>query len=236
MDNSRNDKGSFTVEISMIFSLLLLTVLTLLFTFLYMQQKACLVSAASFAAQQGAELWKDSRRSMEDGGIGEGKAEDPIGYRIFDNLLLSGRTFEGSLEKEAGADGEAGSGYVLVMDAGESLPGKKAVLIATALGRKIENAVLKPESTKVKLLYSNNGIRGKLTVEIIQEIKVPLGGMKKFFDGKATLSLVGSSSAAVEEPAEYIRNVDLAVELSRRFGDKLDLKGMLESIKAKGRN
>ena len=73
-----------------------------------------------------------------------------------------------------------------------------------------------------------------LTVEIIQEIKVPLGGMKKLLDGKATLSLAGSSSAAVTEPAEYIRNVDLAVELSRRFGEQLDLKGILESIKAKG--
>ncbi len=218
----------------MVFSLILLTVLTLLFTFLYMQQKAYLVSAASFAAQQGAELWRDSRRSMEDGMINEGEAEAAVSYRLFDNLLLSGKTFEGSLEREKGTDGEAGPGYVLVMDTGEGLPGKKAALIASALGRKIENSVLKPESTRVKLIYSNNGIRGRLTVEIIQEIKVPLGGMKKLFDGKATLSLAGSSSAAVTEPAEYIRNVDLAVELSRRFGEQLDLKGILESIKAKG--
>lgn len=225
------DKGSYTIEASMIFTLIVLTVITLLFAFLYMQQKACLVSAASYAAQQGAELWLDSRRSMDNGEIMGEKTKNPIGYRIFDNLLLSRISFEGYLEEENGIEGK--SKYVLRMNTDDTLPGKKAELIGEALGRRIENTALKPKETKVKLIYSNNGFRRRLSVEVIQEIEIPLGGIKKFFDGKNTLTLSGRSTAAVVEPAEYIRNIDLAVELSGKLGEELDLRSVLDKIKAK---
>lgn len=216
----------------MIFTLIVLAILALLFAFLYMQQKAHLVSAASFAAQQGAELWTDSRRSMENGELTGTKASDPIGYRVFDNLLLSSKTFEGYFEEVLGDNGKPK--LVLRMDTVDNLPGRKIALIGEALGKRIENTVLKPENTKVKLTYSNNTLRGRLTVSITQEIRVPLGGIKEYFDGKDTLTLSGSSTAAVTEPAEYIRNIDLAIELSREVKGELDLMGLLDSIKDKG--
>jgi hypothetical protein len=85
----------------------------------------------------------------------------------------------------------------------------------------------------VKVTYSNNVVRGKLYVEIIQEIKVPLGGIKQFFDGKDTLILSAQSEAAVSEPDEYIRNIDFALELSKKFEGELDFEGMLDKIRAK---
>lgn len=232
MYRRKYEQGSYTIEISMIFTLILFAVLALLFSFLYMQQKAYLVSTASFAAQQGAELWRDSRRNIENGKLSGALTEDPFGYRILDNLLLSRKTFEGYLEEETGADGK--SKLVFVMDAGNNLPGQKVELIGEALCRRIENTTLKPEKTKVKVIYSNNGLRGRLSVEIIQEIKIPLGGIKKFFDGKDTMTLSGRSIASVTEPAEYIRNIDLAIELSRRIEGEIDLMGLLDKIKAKG--
>jgi hypothetical protein len=120
------------------------------------------------------------------------------------------------------------------MDVGNNLPGQKVALIGEALCRRIQNTVLKPEKTRVKLIYSNNGLRGRLSVEIMQEINVPLGGIKKFFDGKDTLTLSGESTATVTEPAEYIRNIDLAIELSRRIEGELDLMGLLDKLGAKG--
>jgi hypothetical protein len=197
-----------------------------------MQQKTYLVSAASFAAQQGAELWRDSRRNIENGELIGTGTENSYGYRILDNLLLSRKTFEGYLKEEKGADGK--SKLVLIMDVGNNLPGQKVALIGEALCRRIENTVLKPEKTRVKLIYSNNGLRGRLSVEIMQEINVPLGGIKKFFDGKETLTLSGESTASVTEPAEYIRNIDLAIELSRRIEGELDLMGLLDKLGAKG--
>jgi hypothetical protein len=188
----------------MIFTLIVFVILILLFTFLYMQQKASLVSAASFAAQQGAELWLDSRRSMENGEIEKVEA-DSLGYRIFDNLLFSNKTFEGYFEEEPAANGKMK--LVLKMDPGKSLPGQKVELIGEALCKRIERTVLKPKSTKLRITYVNNALRGRLIVEIIQEIKVPLGGIKVFLDGKDTLTINGQSTAAVSEPSESNRTV-----------------------------
>ncbi|KUO77357.1 MAG: hypothetical protein APF77_22970 [Clostridia bacterium BRH_c25] len=232
MDKQKYEQGSYTIEASMIFTLIVFAILALLFTFLYMQQKACLVSAASFAAQQGAELWTDSRKSMEDGKVNTLKDADFIGYRMFDNLLFSQKTFEGYVEETTGANGKAK--LVLTMDTGGNLPGRKAALIGEALCKRIERAVLKPKNTKVSITYRNNVLRERLTVEITQEIKVPLGGIKEFFDGKDTLTLSGQSTAAVTEPAEYIRNIDLAIELSKKLEGELDLMSLVDKLKAKG--
>ena len=232
MDKHEYESGSYTVEISMIFTLIVFVILTLMFTFLYMQQKASLVSAASFAAQQGAVLWLDSRRSMENGEIDKTDDADSIGYRVFDNLLFSDKTFDGYFEEESIANGK--NRLVLKMAAGNSLPGQKVSLIGEALCKRIESTVLKPRNTKLRITYTNNALRGKLSVEIIQEIKVPLGGIKAFFDGKDTLTLKGQSTASVTEPAEYIRNIDLAIELSKKLGSKLDFPGLIDKIKAKG--
>ncbi len=232
MNKDNYDKGSYTIEASMIFTLIVFIILTLLFTFLYMQQKAVLVSAASFAAQQGAELWQDSRRSMENGEVNKSDTADSIGYRVFDNLLFSNETFEGYFEEESASNGK--KKLVLKMDTGTSLPGQKVALIGEALVKRIGSTVLKPKSTKLRITYTNNALRGRLSVEIIQEIKVPLGGIKAFFDGKDTLTLNGQSTAAVIEPAEYIRNIDLAIELSKRLESELDFPGLIDKIKAKG--
>ncbi len=229
----KGDKGSYTIEASMIFTLIIFTILTLLFTFLYMQQKATLVSAASFAAQQGAGLWLDSRRSMENGETDKAGAADSIGYRVFDNLLFSNKTFEGYFEEVLDANGK--KALVLKMDVGGSLPGQKAALIGEALSKRIEGSVLKPKNTKVRITYTNNIIRGRLTVEILQEIKVPLGGIKAFLDGKDTLTLSGRSTAAVTEPAEYIRNIDLALELSKKLKSELNFTALMDKIKGSGK-
>jgi hypothetical protein len=196
----------------MVFTLIVLAILALIFTFLYMQQKASLVSAASFAAQQGAELWPDSR--------------------MFDNLLLSEKTFEGHFEEETDSNGKPK--LVLKMDTGDSLPGQKVALIGEALGKRLVNTVLKPENTQIRIKYANNVIRSRLTVEITQEIKIPLGSIKELFDGKDTLTLCGQAEAAITEPAEYIRNIDLAVELSRKLEGNIDFQDLIQKIRSKG--
>jgi len=231
LDKHICDRGSYTVEASMVFVTIMLALLALLFTFLYMGQRASLESFASFAAQQGAELWLDSRRNMEDGKINNKRPEDSMGYRIFDNLLFSSTTYEGYFEREASDNGK--TRVVFKMDAGNNLPGHKALLIGEDLCKRIESTILKPESTRIRITFNNNALRGRLIVELIQEIKVPLGGIKEFFDGKDTLTLSVQSEAAVSEPDEYIRNVDIILELSKRLGEELDLGELAGRIGAK---
>lgn len=223
LKNKSGDKGSFTIEAAMIFPSVVFAVLTLLFASIYMQQKAYLTSAAASAAEIGAELWVSSL----------GTIENPIGYRLLDNLLMSKRSYEGSLVREKGADGS--SRLVLRMNSDNDLPGQKMAMIGEALGKRLERAVLKQENTRVKLIFSNSGLRKRLIVEIVQDVKVPLGGIKKLLDGKDTLTLYSRSEASVTEPAEYIRDMDLAMELSERFKEELDLEGFMEMLGIKGR-
>lgn len=233
MDKPKSDRGSYTIEASMIFSLIVLSVILLLFIFSYMQQKSTLESVASYAAQQGAELWLDSRRSMENGRTDLSKNADPPGYRVFDNLLMSEKTFEGYIE--AAEDAQGRQMLDLRLDTDNTLPGKKALIIGEAICSKMKGTAIRPAGTKIRITYSNSFIIGKLSVEIIQEIKVPLGGLKQFLDGKETLTLSARSEAAVTEPEEYIRNIDFAVELAKELEGELDLKGIIEKIKAKGK-
>ncbi|MGE5678931.1 MAG: hypothetical protein ACM3ZR_12825 [Pseudomonadota bacterium] len=216
------DKGSFTIEAAMIFTSVVFAVLTLLFTFVYLQQKAYLTGAAVSAAELGAELWASRL----------GVIENPIGYRLFDNLLMSQRSYEGLLEKEKDADGR--QRLVLRMDPDDSLPGQKMALIGEALGKQLVRASLKTGTTRVRMTFSNSGLRERLVVEIIQEVRIPLGSIKKLLDGKDTLTLCSRAEASVTEPAEYIRNIDLAMELSERFKERLDLAGLMEMLGKNG--
>ncbi|MGI6585694.1 MAG: pilus assembly protein [Gracilibacteraceae bacterium] len=213
LDKHKSENGSYTVEAVMVFVIIMFAVLALLFSFLYMQQKTSLESIASFAAQQGAEIWPDSRRN------------------IVDELMISSITYEGYFEKASSGDGK--SEMVLRMDVGNDLSGQKAALIGEALSKRIESTILNPESTRVKITFNNNFLRRSIIIELNQEIKVPLGGLKEFFDGKDTLVLSARSAATVTEPDEFIRNADLMAELSKKFGEKIDLKDLADRISSK---
>ncbi len=234
MGELRNEKGSYTIEASLVFVTIMLSIAASMFMFMYMQQKACLINAVSFAAQQGAEFWPDGRKRMEDGRVNAKMAKAPLGYRVFNNLLLSDKTYEGYLERVDGIDGKPG--LICRIDAGNDLPGQKVKKIGEALGKKIDSFMIKPDKTKVKIIFTNNALRGRLTVEVIQEIKVPFGGLKQFFDGKNTLVLSAASTAEVVEPDEFIRNVDLVFELSKRLGEEVNLRGIFDKVKSEVKN
>ncbi|MGE5630283.1 MAG: TadE/TadG family type IV pilus assembly protein [Caulobacteraceae bacterium] len=212
----RNNRGSYTIEASMVFTIVLLAILALMFTFAYMLQKVAIMQVASYTARQGADLWLDSRKDPDNGLINADKDRDSVYYRVFDNLLFQGKTFEWKLEGEKAN--------------GNSLPGYKASLIEDALSRKLKSLILKPKETSISINYSNNLLKGQLTVTITQEIKVPLGGIKAFFDGKDTMTLKASAVSTIEEPAEYIRNIDLAVELSKSIESGISLEDIINRI------
>lgn len=202
----------------MVFTIVILAVFALMFTFAYMLQKVSLERTAAYIARQGAEIWTDSRKSIEDGAVDFSKEEDSLYYRISDNLLFRSEAFEWNLENlpEKGL--------------GNSLPLKKVEKIKDALCKNLTSLILKPGNTNIRVAYSNNLLKGQLTVEITQEVGVPLGGIKAFFDGKDTATLQGRAVSTIIEPAEYIRNIDLAVELSGKMKDSIDFQDILDRI------
>jgi hypothetical protein len=218
-----NKKGSYTIEVSMIFTVIILAVLAMMFTFAYMLQKVSLLKSAVSAAQQGAEVWTDSRKSIGNGMVDTGEMRDSLYFRVKDNLLFQEKIFKWS------TDGTNESNDY------KSLPGKKVSKLTNSICNALKGGILKPRATDIYISCSNNLFKGRIAVEINQEVSPPLGGIKAFLDGKDTVTMQGRAVSTIVEPSEYIRNIDLAVELSKRVEDELNFQDILEQISGEKR-
>jgi len=92
-------------------------------------------------------------------------------------------------------------------------------------------SIREPKKTIVVIEYDNGIILQRIKVKISQEINIPLGNIKKYFDGKKTVTLRAESTAIVADPAEYIRDVDLALEYATKAKEKVDVNEILEKVK-----
>ena len=223
-----NTRGSATLESIFVLSAILLVLAVLIFAFMLLYQKSILSKAASLAAQQGAEIWGDSRKSIENGAIqGKEEKKDSIYWPLFDlgTNASYNETIDTSLPSLKALFKEASQ--VGLIDSKE----RKYAEIKKAVYKELYRGFLKPEATKLTIEYSNLFLQREIQVTLIQEIKIPLGGIKAFFDGKKTMTLVGSSTSVVSMPAEYIRNVDLGIEYAYRMKEAIDIGAAVEKIK-----
>lgn len=205
-----NKRGSFTIEAIIIMSTIIFVLFLLCFSFMLMYQKMLITKTASFVAQEAADSWSQ----------GNG-----LYYRISDGSASSSKLIKGSVTAEK---------------INEILPNKEKNCNTGKVERTQENAFTqlfkrmgKVEETNVEIAYNNGFILREVKVHITQEIKIPLGHLKKFFDGKSTVTLEAESIAIVTDPAEYIRDVDLAMECAVKIKEKVDFDQLLNKVKGK---
>lgn len=205
-----NKRGSFTIEAIIIMSTIILVLFLLCFSFMMMYQKMLITKTASFVAQEAADSWPQ----------GNG-----LYYRISDGSVSSSKSIKGSVSAEK---------------INEILPNKEKSCNTGKVERAQKNAFAQlfkrmgeVEETNVEIAYNNGFILREVKVHITQEIKIPLGHLKKFFDGKSTVTLEAESIAIVTDPAEYIRDVDLAMECAVKIKEKVDFDQLLNKVKGK---
>ncbi|MCX7710833.1 MAG: hypothetical protein N2484_13420 [Clostridia bacterium] len=230
-NNLKNsNRGSFTIEGALVISAVLLVLCLLIFSFMFLYQKAVLTKTASYVAQQGAEIWADSRKVVENGHYDSTQSRDGLYYHIFDDSLLSHRKSTEKINSSGDID-------VLVKKyksvGREQIQEKKFAEIKRGICIELKRALLKPELTEVTINFSNQLIQRKIEVNLKQEIKIPLGQLNRFFGGKSTLTVQGKGIGTVAEPAEYIRNVDLGIEYASRAGAVTDIGGIIDLIKGR---
>lgn len=222
------EKGSITVETALVFPVIVFCIVALIFGFLLLYQKLLLTKAASLAAQQGAEIWVDSRKKIESGVWDPGERKDSLYYRLFSDTAFNGpykKTLSASVE-------ELKNEYNTAKSAGrDDIQAKKLSEMSAAIYAELGRGLLKPERTDIKIDFSNTVIQRRLKVTLAQEIRVPLGSIGQRIYGNSTMSLRGTGTAVVAEPAEYIRNVDLGIEYSKKLYNKLDIEEKLEELK-----
>ncbi|CAI6082387.1 hypothetical protein PAECIP112173_03546 [Paenibacillus sp. JJ-100] len=196
--NFKKEEGSFTVEASLVFPVVLFTLVLLLFFTMYMYQKTFLNQHAYAASERAAYSWDNSKKQAMTGEYAAGEY-DHLYWRLTDDRLL------GALFGWAGADNEVS--ISVPSGEGGSLSEKKLVQASSQM----------PSAMKGTMTYQNTLIQRKVTTHLEQVISLPLP-MFLFDSGNRVLT---RGSSAVVEPVEFIRTVDLI----RYYGAKFKGKG-----------
>lgn len=171
-------KGSFTIEATIVISAMLIALCAVMYAFMIMYQNVVIIYAASYGAQQGARSW-----------------------------VNSGISLDGSIR---GYNSEIYSGVVEVF--GGDLVNTKKQNIKAAVNEKLKMSVFSTDSAIVKIDFENNILQRKVIVDIKQTIPIPFSEIVKFFNHGEAFALKAKMEATIVEPAEYIRNIDYAVE------------------------
>jgi len=137
---------------------------------------------------------------------------DKIYSRIMEQISLSGdESFTESVGKE---DGYGRKCSMLEEELAEELGGtspgyyeRKFKEIQLAVYRELGRKIIQPEETTVTVNFHKGLLYGDITVIITQKIKLPFGSIK----------LTGNAKVSDTKPAEYIRNIDLALEYAERL-------------------
>jgi hypothetical protein len=199
------EEGSFTVEASLVFPIILFILVLLLFFTMYVYQKTFLNQHAYAASERAAYSWDNSSKQALTGEYAAGDY-DHLYWRLTDDRLL------GALFGWAGADNEIS----VSIPGGEdgNLSEKK---LTQASGHM-------PSAMKGTMMYQNMLIQRKVTTRLEQVISLPLPSFL-FNSGNRVLT---EGSSAVVEPVEFIRTVDLA----RYYGAKFKGKGGKAAVSA----
>lgn len=173
-----------------------------------MYQKVLLTKTASFVAQEAADTW------LQGNGLYE---------RIFARSASSSKAIKGSVNTKKINE------ILSIDEKGGSM--EKIKKAQKDVFSQLFKRLGKVEETNVEITYDNGLILQEIKVHITQEIKIPLGHLKKFFAGKGTFTLEAESKAVITDPAEYIRNVDLLMECTTKIKGKVDFDQLLNKVK-----
>jgi len=215
-------KGSITVEASIIIPTIIFILIGLILCFMLLYQKTLLVKTATSAAQQAAEIWIDSRKDITNGSWNQETESDSLYNCLFDNSF----SYTTLINMES-------NGKKRWKDTGDNTQGRKLDKILKFIDKGLSKSLLKASITKVEVDYKNNILEGKIEATLTQQIKVPLGWIKAIFDGKDTMLITAKGTAIVAQPAEYIRNVDLALEYANRISNSESFGGIVDGLRSK---
>lgn len=181
-----NEKGSFTIEASLVFPIIFFIVLGVLYLSIYIYENVQLYSYANKAANRISYVWTNSHMDIATGELDSPGASDGLYWRLTDDQLL------GQL---VGLGGENAA-----IQLGESHSGGN--LVANKLS-KITGAALE-DSVSGKIYYKNNIAEKKVYVELNKTLPFP-NFVAKLLNSEVKVK----ASATITDPVEFIRTIEL---------------------------
>lgn len=197
----KKEHGSFTLESTIVFPVLISLILLFIIFGMYMYQKVVLYYAASATAERAAFGWDNSNRDPRNAMLAEAKY-DGLYWRIGEDKMLSSLFGLGDTAADAAValPFEQASGK-----SASDLSHRKLEQAANWIGQ----AGLAYEG---QISYSRSVLKRTIEVKLKQPLSLqPLGQSWLKREPKTV------SSASIVEPAEFIRSVDLVRYYTTKF-------------------
>lgn len=195
----KKQRGSYTVEAVIVMSTIIFIIFAIISAFLLLYQNAVMYYVASAAAQEGAVMWTDMAHKDYLDGRASGTDGQSLYYRV-------GELFGGGSVEE-----------------------KKSVIKTWAekqLAGMTPNTLIGSGAETVEVEFHNYFVHQVVEVRITKEINIPFKEIAQYFS--EDLDLHVAVQASVSEPAEFIRNVDYGLELSRELWKMV--KGSIDGL------
>ncbi|MDQ2085706.1 pilus assembly protein [Herbivorax sp. ANBcel31] len=198
----KNKKGSLTVEATIVVPVVIFTLIALILIGEFLYQQSYIQSVADRTACRGAEVWNNPSKDMIKAQILKDNMKDVCLYwRI--PLLESSEAKDKKRSKI--------EEYTKYLMTNASILGKPDSLDVTA------------EMAEDYIIYK------KIRVTVKAEYKNPFAPILRPFGLKDTIIIKTHSEAVVNEPVEFIRTTDFALDIVREVDNKI-FKGMGDEI------
>ncbi|MFS0723445.1 TadE/TadG family type IV pilus assembly protein [Paenibacillus sp. 1P07SE] len=196
----RGERGSFTIEASLVFPAVLVALLAMLFMSMYVYQKVVLYHSASLTAGRAAHSWDNSHRDAMSGLAPAGQY-DALYWRLHDDHML---------DSLFGLVADTEPVRVQLPDGGTSEGGLPTTKLSAA-------AVFIPEAYGGDLTFEGGLLQRTVTARVRQPIRIaPLEYLIGHSEPQAR------AAGTVVDPVEFIRSVDLVRYYTAKFGDGAD--------------
>ena len=188
----KDNRGSFTVEAAIIVPTVILTMFALILISEFLYQKSCIQAIADRTAQRGAEIWNSPSKDMIFGQITLDNMDDiDLYWRIW------------AMKKRKKKKEEKIEGYV-----GYLL--KDSPVLGEPIDLEINAGIVEDY-----IVYK------KLRVSVEAKYKNPFLSLLKVFGIKNTITIKAHSDAIINEPVEFIRTTDFALDVVKEVDNKL---------------
>lgn len=212
---STNQKGSFTIEASLVFPMIFLITILLIFMNLYVYQKSTLYYLADTTAKHAAWNWDNSYKDAKTGAFnpyeknaatGQQLKNDGLYWRFSDYHILDVLTFNFSSAVSPRSLSISNNDRSEPTNRGDDLIAYKLQKASSIL----------PVGVSGTISYENKFYKRKISVKLQNPLRMP-----DFIKAMFKTELVeAEASAFVTEPAEFIRNIDFALYIGQKISNK----------------
>jgi hypothetical protein len=197
LNKLKDDRGSFTIEASLLLPMVMCITMLLLFFCLYSYQKSMLLQVASGVSERAVYNWDNSHKEVS--GFYATGEYDSLYWRIGDDALLSSLF-----------GGEAKYGGVTI-----ELPGEVSEKSELPMLKLRRSSVMVPDNMPGNMNYAYSLTGRKVSTELNRLLNLPV--LDEILSDEAKPTVKAQSTIA--EPVEFIRTIDLMRYFGAKFKD-----------------